>query len=135
MNPINAKTIRDISQDIADKNGVSKKAVEELFSYFYQKVVKKSLSGFEKSQFSITHFGTFSLIMTPKSIKALEDRCQKAYLHYEEKLKEPDAPTWMERTFESYKNILTNIERLKKEDELAQEKKKIKKQERKNYVG
>lgn len=135
MNPINAKTIRDISQDIADKNGVSKKGVEELFSYFYQKVVKKNILSFEKAQYSITHFGTFSLTMAPKTINALEERCKKAYAHYEEKLKEPDAPSWMERTFESYKNILTNIERLKREDELAQEKKKIKKQERKNYAG
>lgn len=135
MNPINAKTIRDISQDIADKNGVSKKAVEELFSYFYQKVVKKNILSFEKAQYSITHFGTFSLTMAPKTINALEERCKKAYAHYGEKLKEPDAPSWMERTFESYKNILVNIERLKKEDELAQERKKTKKEQRKNYAG
>jgi hypothetical protein len=135
MNPINAKTIRDISQGIADKNGVSKKGVEELFSYFYQKVVKKSLLGFEKSQFSITHFGTFALTMAPKTINALEERCKKSYAHYEEQLKQPDAPTWMERTFESYKNILVNIERLKKEDEEAQLKKQEKKKQRKEYVG
>lgn len=135
MNPINAKTIRDISQGIADKNGVSKKGVEELFSYFYQKVVKKNIMSFEKSQYSITHFGTFALIMTPKSMTLLEERCKKAYAHYQEKIKDPDAPSWMERTFESYKNIITNIERLKKEDELAQERKKTKKEERKNYAG
>jgi hypothetical protein len=41
----------------------------------------------------------------------------------------------MERTFESYKNILVNIERLKKEDEEAQLKKQEKKKERKLYVG
>lgn len=135
MNPINAKTIRHISQDIADKNGVSKKAVEELFSYFYQKVVKKSLSGFEKSQFSITHFGTFSLIMTPKTFTALQERCKKAKDHYEEELKSPDAPAWMERTLESYKKIIVNLERLKKEDDEARVKKLKKKEERKNYVG
>jgi nucleoid DNA-binding protein len=135
MNPINAKTIRDISQDIADKNSVSKKGVEELFSYFYQKVVKKNLQSFEKSQFSISHFGTFALVMTPKTLKSLEDRCKKSYAHYEEELKDPESPAWVLKTFESYKNIIKNIERLKKEDEEALIKKKQIKEQRKVYVG
>lgn len=111
MNNINAKTIRDISEDIAQKNSVAKKDVEELFNFFYQKVVKKHVSSFDAPQYSIDYFGTFSLILGNKNVESILAKCVRSIKYYEDKIAElkEDTPSWIHSTLAAYKNIQVKV--------------------------
>lgn len=61
MNKVNAKTIKDISPNIADKVGVSKEDVESVFSFLYQVKLKEEIEKMGNLRVSIKEFGTFSL--------------------------------------------------------------------------
>lgn len=135
MNKHHASTIYDISQGVSEKHeGVSKRDVEVLFEYFYQKVVKNALVSFATHQFTITHFGTFNVNTYPDRLARLRQRCESGVNRYKDEILKPDSPSWMKKQFDMYSNVLSKLEYFEKYNEEYAARKVEKRKERQEYV-
>jgi nucleoid DNA-binding protein len=135
MNYINAKTIKDISADIADKNNVSPKAVEELYNYFYKTVVKKKLLSFESHQYSIRYLGTFSLRVDPETLNYLTNTVETRLANYTLLAEDTtELKPWVLKSRDFYQKTKDALIIVRQNMETLSQKRLIIKQERKNYV-
>ena len=135
MNFVNSKTIRDISIGIAEKNEISKNAVEELYNYFYKVVVKQNLLSFESHQYSIRYLGTFSLKIDNNSLNYLMTTVDSRLEHYTLLAQDfSEIKPWVIKSRDFYKKTKSALGKVKDNLNLLADKKITIKKERKNYV-
>jgi nucleoid DNA-binding protein len=118
---MNPTKIKDISQDVSEKTGVSADEVERILNTFYKEFVREKLSMAEDISYYIPNFGNFSVIK--KKIPGLKIKIQnqlKNILNKEDNfLKNNGLKSSIEKPKQKLIKILENMDLLetKQQDE------------------